>query len=128
MGMMSRAMKKRKKEMDEELDRVVESTKGLSVIYVVELEREIAEKLHTIANERGIDVKRLVNTRMATLVNAFERERILRLTDSMPYGQYKGINIEDMIRSDPRYVNYLVSVSDIFVLDVEATELLGSLS
>lgn len=128
MGMMSKAMKKRKKEMDEELARVVEEVKGLNIVYVVQLDSEVAEKLHAIAEERGTDVSRMVNSRMVALINAHERGRMLGLGDTMQYGQYKGLNVEDMIRTDPRYTCWLASVSEIFVLDPEATELLGSLS
>ena len=42
----------------------------------------------------------------------------------MPYGQYAGMLIEEMIRADPRYVRFLVANSDTFQLDEAALALL----
>jgi len=130
MGMMSRAMKKRKKEMERELDdgtEVIARTKSV-IAGSVDFSDELAMKLHEIASVRGTTVEALVVAKMTALCNQYENQKILRLIDMMPYGQYRGLTVEDMIRADPRYVNWLASTSDIFVLDEGATNLLAELS
>lgn len=129
MGILSRAMKNRKKEMQAALEE--EATVAVhrpNYKSIINLDPELAHKLTAIAEERGIDIERLVHSRMIALVNAYDKGRILRLNDTMQYGQYKGLVVEEMIRADPRYTNWLASVSEIFVLDEEATDLLKELS
>lgn len=129
MGMMSRAMKQRKKEMERELEtEFAQPTKTIVIDSIVEFELELAKKLTEIATIRGTTVKQLVIAKMTALCNQYENQKILRLFDTMPYGQYRGLLVEDIIRADPRYVNWLASESAIFVLDEEATQLLAELS
>lgn len=52
----------------------------------------------------------------------------LGLNDPMPFGMYRGIAVEQMIRSDPRYVRWLYGESEIFQLDRPSLELLEELS
>lgn len=125
MGMLSRAMKKRKEEMQATLE---DTSTVTPIETTISLDPELAQRLHDIAVLRGTTVDRLVHSRMVALVNAFERGKILTLQDTMQYGQYKGLLVEEMIRADPRYTGWLASVSEIFVLDEEATELLRELS
>lgn len=129
MGFLSRAMKDRKRDMIDALENEA-AVKVHRPNYksVITLDSELALKLQQIADERSIDVERLVHSRMLALVNAYERGKILSLNDTMQYGQYKGLLVEEMIRADPRYTGWLASVSEIFVLDEPATELLRSLS
>lgn len=133
MGMLSKAMKKRKKQMETELGldgSITADTPAKQVVIdaSVVFDDSMAIKLHEIASLRGTTIQQLVTAKMTALVNQYENSRILRLEDSMPYGQYRGLNVEDMIRADPRYVNWLASESSVFVLDEEATKLLGELS
>lgn len=130
MGMLSRAMKKRKDEMLKELDTEKEMSQQLQreVKKVITVPNDLAEVLSEMSSLRGIDVEQLVIVHMTSVVNAYKNSKIMRLTDTMPYGKYRGVLVEDVIRSDPRYTNWLASTSNIFVLDEEATELLKELS
>lgn len=130
MGLLSRALKDRKKAMLQELEteQILAERHSQDIKTVVAMPSELAITLHEMATMRGIDVEQLVITRLQAIANAYQFSKVLRLKDSMPYGQYKGVLVEDMIRADPRYVNYMASNSSIFVLDEEATELLKRLS
>lgn len=130
MGMLSRAMKSRKKEMLDELEHEqnLQTTTQTPIIKVVSLPDEVAQTLHEISQMRGIAVEQLVAVHMNAVANAYKKSKIIRLIDFMPYGKYQGALVEDMIRADPRYVNWLAGTSDIFVLDEEATQLLKELS
>lgn len=130
MGMLSRAMKSRKKEMLEELEaeQTLQSQSQLPITKVVSMPNDLANTLSEMSALRGISVEQLVITHMTAVSNAYKNSKILRLQDYMPYGKYRGVLVEDMIRSDPRYTNWLASTSNIFVLDEEATNLLKELS
>lgn len=130
MGMLSRAMKNRKKAMQEELEleERLQSSTAVAVTKVVSMPDELAVLLSEMAQMQGTTVETIVTTRMMAFANAYKNSKVLRLHDTMPYGQYRGVLIEDMIRTDPRYTNWLASTSDIFVLDEEATAVLKELS
>lgn len=130
MGILSRAMKNRKKEMLNTLEEEahLQSYIPTPVVKLVQLPDELAIRLAEMAQMRNTSVELIVTTRLTAVVNAFQNQKILRLEDEMPYGQYRGTLVEDMIRSDPRYVNWLASSSDIFVLDEASTALLKELS
>lgn len=146
MGMMSRAMKTRKQKMLDELNpyddgedfnrsqaefgrRLKEDLNGSKTrVTTVLIDTELWGKIRKVADERGIDPHQLVQIRMQAYITSLERGKVLSLSDPMPYGQYRGILIEDVIKVDPRYVSWLASTSDIFVLDEDATNLLVELS
>lgn len=130
MGMLSRAMKSRKKEMLDELENetALKSSTNLEVIKVISLPNDLATTLAEMSAIRGIGVEQLIFTHMISICNAYQNQKVLNLNSVMPYGKYRGVLIEDMIRSDPRYVNWLASESEIFVLDEGTTQLLVSLS
>lgn len=122
MGMFSRASKKLEpkrsmieKALDITFDRVV-------------IDPAIVPSLERMAVERGISTTQLINVRLTAIVNAYNNHRTLNLQDPMPFGQYRGISVENMIRSDVRYVRWLFSESDIFDLDQEALDLIEELS
>lgn len=89
------------------------------------IDDDLVADLLQMANDRQIPVGRLINSRIRSLINSYKRHRVFGLSDTMPYGQYTGMNIEEMIRADPRYVHYMASNSDTFQLDDESLALLG---
>lgn len=94
----------------------------------VVIDPQLVESLERMAEERGISVPMLINVRLTAMVNAYNNFRTLGLDDSMPFGKYRGIRVEDMIRADARYVAWLYQESDIFELDDSARVLLEELS
>ncbi len=94
----------------------------------IHIDADIILSLERMAAERGIDVNDLVNTRLRAMVYSFENGRELGLNDPMPFGMYRGTPVEQMIRSDPRYVRWLHGESEIFQLNEPARRLLEELS
>lgn len=86
----------------------------------VELNPELVPSLERMAAERNITIDKLINIRLQAMVNAYDNQRTLGLTDQMPFGQYKHVVIEDLIKADGRYVRWLYATSEIFELDDEA--------
>lgn len=130
MGMFSRAMRNQKERLLNSVNNPVASTADISVQTLddkVKLDYDLMHNLHEIAERNGTTVQKIIETRMWAYVNAYDKHKILGLNDPMPYGQYRGLLVEDMIRTDPRYVRYLASVSEIFVINDEAIALLESL-
>lgn len=52
------------------------------------------------------------------------KEFLFGLQDNMPFGKYKGLRIEDIIRADPSYIRWLCGESDKFDLSKAAWEFL----
>jgi len=137
MGMYSRAVRgsqlltemetiMAKKSKHVEVDRNIHNTHNNPPIPIV-IDEDLLGPLYAMAQDRGLSISRLVNSRIRSLVNAYKKYKVLTLQDDMPYGQYMGMNMEEMIRSDPRYVRFLVANSDIFELDTDAQELLENM-
>lgn len=90
----------------------------------LEIDPEVLGGLMHIAEERGVDVNVLINTKLRALVTSYERGRQLGLDDIMPMGQYSGSTIRAMIDTDPRYTSWLAAESDVFQLTPEAQKYL----
>lgn len=93
----------------------------------VPIDRGLFEALEAIGGMRDIHPHTIIAIQMTAYVRAFERSQVLMLRDIMPYGQYKGELVEDVIKVNPRYIQYLVANSNNFRLDTDAIELLESL-
>lgn len=87
----------------------------------------ILSAMQEIAELRGMDVNKLIEMQLRMYVNAFERCKIFGLDTIMPYGKYQNNRVEDIIRADPRYVNFLLSSPGSFQLDDECHALLEKL-
>lgn len=83
--------------------------------------------LEAIAKMREIDTYKLIEMQLQKFVRAYERAQVLKPTDTMPYGQYKGYFVSDVIKADPRYINYLLANSSNFALDTESIDLMNRL-
>lgn len=127
MGLMSRAQKRTKQDM---IDQLEEQVAHLQTIHQnsIPINGDLYYGLEELAKSRGMELQAFVQTRLQAIYHAYVFQKTLTLQSYMPFGQYKGILVEDMIRADPRYTNWLASESSIFVLDEEATELLKELS
>jgi hypothetical protein len=99
--------------------------KGTSV--KIKIDDSLHEKLESLANSRGIEVDTIVSIQLRAYVNVCERGRTLGPNDPMPYGQYREIKVGDVIRVNPRYINYLLANSETFKLNEEALGLLDEI-
>lgn len=139
MGMLSRAMKQKRSKQDmlDELDEKSKTIKDLqrdisfhemAAAQCIKLPSDLIEGLKEMVAERGVELDIFLETRLRAIYHAYTFKKVFRLDTIMPYGRYKNMLVEHIIRSDPRYVSYLASESDIFILDEEATQLLKELS
>lgn len=72
----------------------------------LKLPMELYERASKVLGDRGTDIETFVRLQLGVL----SRSKItIRLTDEMPFGKYAGARVEDIIRSDPRYFNWLVT-------------------
>lgn len=109
MGMLSKANRKKNRKLE------------------VQIDEGILAALKEISDIRGIEVERIINIQLYSYISTFERSKIYGLWEEMPFGKYRGIVIEEVIRTDPRYLNWLLSESDIFRLSDPAQKLLEAI-
>lgn len=93
----------------------------------VEIDEGIYESLKSIGVMRDIHPDTIIEMKLLAYIRAYERGQVFGPTDIMPYGQYKGYVIEEVIKVDPRYVCWLLTESAIFQLNEDAIDLLNSL-
>lgn len=55
------------------------------------------------------------------------KEWLFGLQDRMPFGQYKGLLVEDIIRADARYIRWLCGESDKFELSYQAQQFMDDM-
>jgi hypothetical protein len=89
--------------------------------------RGLYESLQAIGDMRDVHPETIIRLHMMAYVRAYLRHQLFQAGDVMPYGQYKGALIEDVIKVNPRYIHYLIANSDTFKLDKDALELLETL-
>lgn len=88
------------------------------------LSEESQEKLAKMAAARGMSPDALLNI---ALKNVEVRKRIISLTDKVPFGRYQGFTLEDMIRGDVRYANWMAGNATSCEFSEEAMALLNTL-
>ena len=93
----------------------------------VEIDIGLYKALEAIGGMRDIHPLTLIELQLTGFVRSFERAAVLEPNDTMPYGKYKGFKMEDVIKGDARYINYLLSHSTNFKLGEKSMELLESL-
>ena len=109
MGMLSRALSREPKRVTVTLDEGVHAA------------------LLEVAKIRETSIETIMDLQLLGYIRSAERGRIIELQDLMPYGQYKGALLEDVIKVNPRYIQYLLSNSDTFRISEEAIKLLNKL-
>lgn len=91
----------------------------------ITLDEGVYNALLEIGASRDVHIETIIDLQLLAFVRSYERGQILRPEDAMPYGQYKGSLIQDVIKVNPRYVAYLLSNSSNFRLSEEAIQLLN---
>lgn len=83
---------------------------------------ELYDKAFRILQARGTTIEDY--TRLMLL--KVRDNPLFCLSDTMTFGQFKGESIDTIIRCDPRYVEWLLNVSEGFALTEEALNLLNA--
>lgn len=90
----------------------------------IQVSTEFYEKLSEIATSRGVGLEDLLRIAIAGTVKII---RTLGLDDILEFGKYRGELVENVIRIDPRYMNWVVG-NTCYGLDEEAQDLLDEIS
>lgn len=88
------------------------------------VDSDLLDEAENILARRGTTLENYLQLQLRALVSADKRYRPLTLRDYMPYGKFKGENIENIIRAEPTYIAWLVGESETFSLDSEARTVL----
>ncbi len=92
--------------------------------YLIEVPEEVMEDALPILKRRGIKLDAVVTVYLRALIVSAEHTTMRGLEDAMPFGKYRGATIEHVIRTDPRYINWLLRTADNFLIDEKAAILL----
>lgn len=94
-------------------------------IIEVELPEDLAASVAEILVERQLELNDLVRLYLRSFVIASRRFGLLKLTDEMPFGKYRGETLEIIIRTDPHYVSWMIDNNDTFRVDQTAMALIA---
>ena len=72
-------------------------------VFTIELPQDIAKRLDTMAESRGVDVSTLVRV---SLHNLSRRSSYYDLDTRLGFGKYADENMEMVIRCDPSYISW----------------------
>lgn len=90
----------------------------------IKIDREIAEDFEALCEDRGLTSEQMFRV----MLRSFTRRKVFfTLQDELNFGKYNGLNVEEVIRADPRYVNWLLRESNWFRLAPGAQGLLEEL-
>ena len=91
---------------------------------VLHSSKEVERLFQDTCRERGMTEEELFEV----MVRRFSTKAwLFGLQDLMPFGQYKGLQVESIIRADPAYVRWLCGESDKFDLSKTAQEFLDEM-
>ena len=81
----------------------------------------IIDQFYELCDRRNVDP----GIMFETMLRSFDRKPVMyNQYDRIDFGKYNGMIIEDVMRSDPRYMKWLVSTSTWFKLTGSALEIL----
>lgn len=96
-----------------------------NVLTITNVKDEIIERFQSLCDRRGVDPA----TQFETMVRSFDRgTQKYDLEMRLDFGKYSGMLVEDVVRTDPRYLNWLVNTSEWFRLSAGALDLLEEMS
>lgn len=91
-----------------------------SEVYM-EVPIEVAREFYAMCQSRGIEQERMFSVMVKAFANKTE---VYGLQDTLKFGKYGGVNVEDLIRADPQYCRWAIQNTERFDLTDEAYELL----
>lgn len=68
-----------------------------------------------ICSSRNTDLDTILMVFLRSFVYSHSRRRILNLGDKMPFGKYQGETLQNIIHTDPGYMDWIVGNTDIRV-------------
>jgi hypothetical protein len=93
-------------------------------VLIEDVDPEIVGRFAALCDRRGVTQGKMFET----MVRSFDRGSTTYTTDMrMDFGKYAGMLVEDVIRTDPRYMRWLVNTSEWFKLKHSALVLLESM-
>jgi hypothetical protein len=89
---------------------------------VIDVPFEVAQDFYNTAAERGITPNHFAEV----MIRSFTSIRtVYSLGDTIKFGKYAGVLVEDLIRADPKYCRWAYGNTDRFDLDDDAYDLLN---
>jgi DNA-directed RNA polymerase beta subunit len=90
-------------------------------VEIPEVGEDIAQRFYNLCDRKGVRMHQMFET----MVRSFDRgSTTYGLDMRIDFGKYSGMNMEDLIRTDTRYVRWLVNTSEWFRIDSAAERLL----
>jgi hypothetical protein len=90
----------------------------------LKVESDVRDDFESLCVARGLEPEQMFRV----MLRSFTRRKVVfHLTDELNFGKYNGLVLEEVIRADPRYMNWLVNESQWFRLSDDAERLLYAL-
>lgn len=74
----------------------------------ISLETKLYNTLKVKFAERGTDLETFIRLQLRAVSKT---TLILKLKDDLPFGKYAGEKIEDIVRADPSYMNWVITTN-----------------
>ncbi len=91
----------------------------------LELDKKLVEKANRLLKDRGSNLAIYLELQLRAFCKS---SAPLRLSDRMPIGKFSGALVEDIVRTDTSYIEWLIGVSTTVSFDPEVTRLVMELS
>ena len=89
---------------------------------VVKIRPELCDDLQKACTKRSVNIETITNALLRQWVNQIKAYKTYELYDVMNFGKYNGLEIQEVIQTDPRYVMWLHDVSERFTLSQKALD------
>lgn len=90
----------------------------------VRLDRQLAIEVDKLLEARDVTLAEVVSLYLRSMINSADSGRTLGLESRMPFGKYRGENVETIARGDPGYLRYLMGGERPLQFTPEVLELL----
>ena len=92
------------------------------------LETEVYYQALKILGYRETTLEAFIELQLRMLINTDSEYQIYHLSDVLPFGQYRGSRLEDIIKGNPKYVAWLCTAAERpITLDYAAQKMLENL-
>jgi hypothetical protein len=88
----------------------------------VNIPTDVYNTIERLMKDRGSTVHKWIELQLIALSRS---TGLIRLKDKMPFGKYNGATVEDVVRCDPKYIEWLLTNSTTARFDFEVNELVA---